>query len=104
MRKKIRSGEYKHALLRKCKGYGGAFTSISELTEFVQNSTDTLSLRRVLREEVGFQKMLRPVDVKERGLLYKMNFICVEEVIENLSKLLDDARQVKLSCFKWKKI
>ena len=46
-------------------------------------------MRPCLRREVAFQKMLHPFDARERSHLYKMNFISVEELAENLMILLD---------------
>ena len=63
--------------------------SLSKLKRFVNSSDDNVVLKKLLHEEIGFQKMMHPVDVKERGHLYKMNFLTVEQLVENLTILLD---------------
>ena len=58
---------------------------------------EILSRRRMIRRpsnhtsdlRLVFQKTLHPFDAKERSHLYKMNFLSVEELIENLTILLD---------------
>ena len=89
MKKKARTLEYKDVILRKCKDHGGPFVNIRELKEFINQTTDQNVLKRGLRQEIGFQKMLHPVDVRERSHLYKMNFLTTEELVENLTILLD---------------
>ena len=39
--------------------------------------------------EVGFQKGLHTLDAKKRTHLYRMNFLSVEDLVENLSIFLD---------------
>ena len=57
---------------------------------YVNSTTDEKKLKKDLRQEIGLQKMLHPLDVKERNLLYKMNYLSAEEIVENLSILLDN--------------
>ena len=45
-------------------------------------------LKRFLRQETSLQKLLHHNDVKERPLLYKMNFLTPEQIIKNLTILL----------------
>ena len=52
------------------------------------SNTDQKALKKGLRQEIGFQKMLHPNDVRERGHLYKMNYLTSEEFAENLAILL----------------
>ena len=51
---------------------------------------DEKKLKKDLCQEIGFQKMLHPVDTKERSHLYKMNFLSAEEMVEYLPILLDN--------------
>ena len=88
--KKKRSMQYKSLLLKKCKMHGGPFTDLKELKEYVNSSNDKKELKKDLRQEIGYQKMIHPMDVKERSHLYKMNFLSLEEIIENLSILLNE--------------
>ena len=64
-------------------------SSLTELKRFVNSSDDNVVLKKLLRVEIGFQKMMHPVAVKERGHLYKMNLLTVEQLVENLTILLD---------------
>ena len=89
MKKMLRSGEYSDVLLKKCKEHGGPLSSLIKLTNLVKNTKDKSTLKTFLRQ-VGFQKMLHPLDAKERSFLYKMNFLSVEQLAENISILLDD--------------
>ena len=89
MKKKIKSMQYKDTLLQKCKKHGGPFTDIYELKEYVK-CTDKKLMRSSLRQEIGFSKLLHPADAKERPHLYKMNYLTIEKLIENLSILLDN--------------
>ena len=68
-KKKVRSGEYEDLLLRKCKQHGGPMSSLTELKRFVNSSDDKVVLKKLLREEIGFQKMMHPVDVRERSFI-----------------------------------
>ena len=90
MKKKARSLEYKALLLKNCKTHGGPFTDLQELETYVNSVNDEKKLKKDLRQEIGFQKMLHPVDAKERNHLYKMNFLIPEEMVENLCILLDN--------------
>ena len=88
--KKVRNLEYKDLLLRKCKQHGGPFVNLSEVRDFVnQQKDDSKQLRTHLRQEIGFQKLLHPVDAKERPHLYKMNELTCEQLTENITILLD---------------
>ena len=89
VKKNTRKGKYKDLLLNQCKRHGGPFTSRSEIRDLVKKTHDQKILKSYLRSEVGFQKALHPFDAKERSHLYKMNFLSVEELIENLTILLD---------------
>ena len=90
MNKKVRNLEYKDLLLRKCKQHGGPFVNLSEVRDFVnQQKDDSKQLRTHLRQEIGFQKLLHPVDAKERPHLYKMNELTCEQLTENITILLD---------------
>ena len=64
-------------------------TTADEVKHLVENEHDEKKLKSSLRSEVGFQKALHPFDAQERSYLYKMNFLTVEELTENLIILLD---------------
>ena len=89
MKKKARIIEYKDVILSKCKEHGGPFVNIRELKDYINQTVDQKVVKRGLRQEIGFQKMLHPNDVHERGHLYKMNYLTNEEMAENLTILLD---------------
>ena len=59
------------------------------MTEFV-NSVPDSEKKKAIRQEIGFQKLMHPLDAKERSHLYRMNYLDVELMIENLVILLDD--------------
>ena len=84
-----RKDKYKDFLLNQCKWHGGPFTWTLEIQDLFKETHDQKILKSYLRSEVGFQKALYPFDAKERSHLYKMNFLSVEELIENLTILLD---------------
>ena len=65
------------------------------LTTLVNSTTDTNKLRKWLRLEVAFQKMLHPNDAMARHHLYRMNFLTAEQLAENLAILLDDTTCAK---------
>ena len=72
-----------------CKKNGGPVASTSDVHNMVARITEPKILKSSLRTEVGFQKALHPFDAQERGHLYKMNQLSVEELIENLLILFD---------------
>ncbi|CAL4236476.1 unnamed protein product, partial [Meganyctiphanes norvegica] len=61
-----------------------------ELNELILKSQED-ELNKYLRQEVGLKKAMHPFDAKERCELYKMNFISTEQLIENLTILLEGA-------------
>ena len=89
MKKNSWKSHYKDHLLIQCKRHGGPLTSTSQIRDLVNETHDLTNLKSYLRSEVGFQKALHPFDAKERSHLYKINFLSVEELIENLTILLD---------------
>ena len=58
-------------------------TTLHKLKTFVNAKADEKKQKKGLH-----QKMLHPVDVRERSHLYKMNYLSIEEMVENLSILL----------------
>ena len=90
MKKKACSLEYMDILLKNCKSHGGQSINLQEVKMYVNSTTDEKKLKKDLCQEIGLQKMLHPVDVKERNHLYKMNYLSAEEMVENLSILLDN--------------
>ena len=89
MNNNIRLAQHKDLLLKRCKQHGGPITSADELKMLYDRSKDEKILRSYLRAEVGFQKALHPFDARERSHLYKMNYLSVEQLTENLTILLD---------------
>ena len=87
--KNVRKSQYKEILLRKCKEHGGPVTNLDELKKLAQSEMEEKKLKSCLRTEVGFQKALHQFDAQERSHLYKMNYLSIEELIENLTILLD---------------
>ena len=63
MKKKACTLEYKGILLWNCKPHGGPFTNLQELKIFVNVTADKKKPKIDLHQEIGFQKMLHPVDV-----------------------------------------
>ena len=59
------------------------------MTEFVNNVRDS-EKKKAIRQEIGFQKLMHPLDAKERSHLYRMNYLAVDQMLENLVILLDD--------------
>ena len=91
MNNNIRMSQHKDLLLKRCKKHGGPLTSIAELKVLTnEQSDDEKTLKSYLRAEVGFQKALHPFDARERSHLYKMNYLSVEGLTENLTILLDE--------------
>ena len=72
-------------LLKKCNMYDGRFRDLKELKEYVNSSNDKKELRKDLLQEIGYQNMIQPMDVKENSYIYKMNFLSLEDIIENFS-------------------
>ena len=91
MNKKVRSLEYQDLLLCKCKEHGGPFVNLPEIRNYVNKEGKHQKLLRMnLRQEIGFRKLLHPVDAKERPHLYKMNDLTCEQLVENLTILIDN--------------
>ena len=89
MNKKARALEYKDLLLAKCKEHQGPFVNVKEANASVKKTPEEALLKRSVRQEIWFQKLLHPVDARERSHLYKMNFLSGQELVENLIILLD---------------
>lgn len=92
--KNVRMTQYMDILVKKCKDHGGPLITIKEIQDLVKKISDPKKLKSCLRAEVGFQKAIHPFDAKERSHLYKMNFITVEEIVENLSILLEESSEI----------
>ena len=64
--------------------------NLSETHEHVkQPKNDPKEICAYLRQEIGFQKLLHPMDAKERPHLYKMNYLTCEKLVENITILID---------------
>ena len=87
-----RSGmdNYQESLLKKCKEHGGPVVTVKELKELVKRiGKDEKILKSCLRTEVGFKRVMHPLDATERPHLYKMNHLSGDELLENLRILMD---------------
>jgi len=90
MQKKARSMQYRDLLLSKCKEHQGPFVNSGEVKAFLTRcADDDKALKSSLRQEIGFQKCLHPVDARERHDLYRMNYMTSQQLAANLIVLLD---------------
>ena len=90
LKKRAEMVNYREILLQRCKKREGPVVTVSELKALVkQCEDDEKKLKSFLRQEVGFKKVMHPVDAQERPDLYKMNFLTHEELLENLMILMD---------------
>ena len=69
--KKACTVEYKDIILNKCKDHGGPFVNIREVKDFINQTTDQRVIKRGLRQEIEFQKMLYLNDVREQDTFTK---------------------------------
>ena len=84
--KKKRHNEFSDQVLKKCKSHNGPVTSASELKELLKaNPSNT---KQLLRLEIQFQRCMHPNDVAARPLLYKVNKLSEQQMVENLTILL----------------
>ena len=60
------------------------------MNQFVKKVANDAEMKKAIRQEIGFQKILHPLDAKERSHLYRMNYLGADQMIENLIILLDD--------------
>ena len=68
----------------------GPIVTVKELNMLIKEcGKDEKKLKSFLRQEIGFKKVMHPVDTKERPDLYKMNFLTHEQLLENLTILVD---------------
>ena len=89
LQKKARNMEYMDLLLAKCKEHKGPFVNSEEVKAFLATCTeDEKVLKSGLRQEIGFQKCLHPVDARERTDLYRMNYLTSQQLAANLIVLL----------------
>ena len=93
LQKKVRSAQYKDVLLKRCKDHGGPLLSAEDVANHIQKNNDKKKLKGELRAEVGLQKALHPFDARERPHLYKMNFLSVDMLTENIVILLDKSEE-----------
>ena len=69
MKKKACTLEYKDILLAKWKEHQGPFVNVKEVNAFVKRTSDEAQLKKEVQQEIGFQKLLYPIDVSERSHL-----------------------------------
>jgi hypothetical protein len=91
IRKKANMDKYKDILLQKCKDHNGPIVSTKDLKHLIKQSGD--ELKKFLRQEVAFKKVMHPLDARERPDLYKMNYLTQEQLIENLTILVDESAE-----------
>ena len=80
--KKIRSNNAVDALLIKCKEHGGPVTTMLDVHKLSDNKS-------YLRREIQYQRVTHPRDASERPELYKVNCLSSEEMVLNLSYMLN---------------
>ena len=88
LKKKSRSVEYQDVILQKCKQHGGLIVTTKDLNDLL-NSTNEKDIKTYLCQEISFQKLMHPIDAKDRSHLYKMNYLTVEQMVQNLTILLN---------------
>ena len=77
LKKRGGMNDYREALLKKCKEHRGPIVTVSELKALVKRcGYDEKKLKSFLRQEIGFKKVMHPVDAQERSNLYKMKNCC----------------------------
>ena len=89
LQKKVRAKDFVDQILLKCKTHDGPFTSPQDVKAFVNSDPD--DLKACLRQEIQFQRVTHPNDAEARKDLYKVNKLSEEDMIENLTVLLDDS-------------
>lgn len=75
-------------LLKKCKEWGGPWTEFQEFQASVKKIKDQEKLRKILRTEILYKKLLCPKDFERRKDLYKVNKMTLAQMKENLTVLL----------------
>ena len=88
LNKKNNANQFAIAILEKCKLHNGPFTTIKQVKDNIKDSSSA-DVRKVLRQEITFQRVMHPADAKERTELYKLNFLSNEELLTNLCILLE---------------
>lgn len=74
---------FSDAVLNKCKEHGGPITCLEDLNKLLGQHDDE-SLKRILRQELQYQRVHQSRDCQERPELYKVNNLSVEEMSNNL--------------------
>ena len=59
--------------MRKCKEHGGPIITIKDLNDLL-SVTEEKDIKTYLRQEISFQKLMHPLDARDRSHLYKMNY------------------------------
>ena len=72
MKKKEHANAYGDLILKRCKQHNGHITNVKELQVFVKK-TPKDNLNKHLRNEIIFQRVMHPINAKERSHLYKVN-------------------------------
>ena len=50
--------------------------------------------KKILRQEMSFQRLLHPEDAKDRPDLYKPNFLNDDQLLENITILLENPNEI----------
>ena len=94
LKKAQKTKDYTKKLLQDCKSWGGPCTSVDELHQ-VLNGKDNHS--HILKTEMAYYAHTHKADKIARKQLFRINGITYEEMLENLSILLDDENDVSTS-------
>ena len=88
MTKKERSNAYEDVILKRYQQHGGPIVTLMELQNLVKE-THKKNLKRHLQNEIILQCLMHTVDAKEKSHLYKVNEIVADQLLENLTILLE---------------
>ena len=75
---------YSEILLQRCKKHQGPVVIVILVQQCGYDEKKSF-----LRQDVAFKKVMHPGDAKERPALYNMNYLTHEELLENLTILMD---------------
>lgn len=76
------------SMLTQSKSIGGPFTESSELEEALEG-VSKIEKKKALRNEISLRKLLNPDDAVQRKHLYGVNKLTVQELMTNLSQIID---------------
>ena len=88
LKKKQHKNDYADVILQRCKQHNGPITNTKELKDFVKKTSNN-ETRKHRRNEIIFQRLIHPIDAKERPYLYKVNDVNTDQLLENFAILLE---------------